>query len=892
MLARAHASASPGFPRLGKSRRGKRSGHEAELGGKGASLHRLIAAGLPVPDGFVIPANGPESACRAALGPLLRRVAAEVEGADPPSPAALPARFPELEPAAAELRARLDAALAGWPGKLPAWFVVRSSATVEDGPRASFAGVLESCVGVDRTHLAEAVLLCWAAAYTRAARAYCERNGLDPECIAVAVVVQEMVDARAAGVLLTHDPVSGEPGPLINAVHGLGGPLVHGALQPDSYRRLPDGRWEEQPGRQSWKDALTERGLERVELPEGERGRRVLSAAERAALARLGARVERLMGGPQDIEWAIDRGGALRLLQARPITTLPASARVWTRANMKELFPEVVSPLTASLIERYQHDWLVEYFGRRGFRVAPLAPAMRVIKGRPYLNLTLLEYVAKLAGMGSEEFRANIGGSADAGPSKGLDLVSILRNAAPFARLFGDYLKQPRLGRERLEEARAVSDALLSAPLEGLDDAALLERTCECFRVHLPLAEMGADVAGAIQIWTMLAKALLTGAVASPERFLAAMDVATADSVSARQIQELENLIALAREEQPVRQALLRMNGKLPDLGRLEDTAFAPAWKQFLATYGSRAVYESDSAVPRYAEDPRPLLQAIRSGILAEGSGQERPGGVQRTHKEAQAWLELRWGLPAWERRVPLRMALVRRVLRRLRALYALRQGIRLQLDRFVAAERRHDLVLAGRWAERGWLERPEDFFALRIGEAERALSEPDPAVFLRERVERNRALCREWEREAMPLLLTEGGPAHAAAAEAMPDPEADSLSALAISPGIAEGRVVVLERPEEVTEIEPGSILVAPIAGAAWAPFYSGAEGLIVEMGGVLSHGSILAREYGLPAVANIPGALRLFQTGERVRIDGARGMVWRLDHGGEEAWTAAQAA
>jgi pyruvate,water dikinase len=816
----------------------------------------LRGAGLPVPGGFIVPAGVHRAAAR-ELRALLERVAAEMDGDDPLRPETLLDRFPELAGAVCRLRPAVEAAVGAGRRAAGPGFMVRSSATREDGAAASFAGVFVTYAVPDAESIPPAVLLCWAAAYTRRARAYCQANGLDPREIAVAVVVQDRVEPEASGVLLTRDPLTGERAIVIDAVRGPGEALVSGRVTPESYRRLPDGSWEASGT-----------------APGG--GEPVLAATQRDKLAALAERVEQLMETPQDIEWAI-QGDRIWLLQARPITTAGAPPKVWTRANLIELYPEVVSPLTASIIERCQASWLNEYFRSYGFRVDHLGPGMRVIRGRPYLNRSLLDYLADAAGMQPEQLDDNLGGHGG-GNGRGWEWSLPRGLWLPFLRLFFGYLVAPATARPALRRAERETDRRLAADLEAPDDAELLRGA---LRQHRELSYATADVAGAIEVLTAIIRLLLRGRVDDPSRLLASVDVSTSENGSAAQVRDLEALIARARDDERVLGLFAGLNGNTgPLLEAVQGTPFGDALDRFLHAYGWRSVYESDSAVPRYAEDPTPLLRSIRAAVFAPPSSQTGPQQEKESGNVcAQASTENGGSLVVLRQVTPLRRIAVRLLLSHLRRLYGLRQRVRLAIVRWVAAERRWELALAERFAGRGWVREKDDFFCLRLEDVEEALSDPNLGTtrVLRERVERNRARNQAWAAVPMPLLWVEGR--EQPANDDAPARETDTLNGIPISPGQAEGDVAILRRPEDAEGVRPGAILVAPVAGPAWAPFYSTARGLIVEVGGVLSHGSILAREYGLPAVANVTGATRKLRDGERVLVDGSRGLIWRLD-------------
>jgi rifampicin phosphotransferase len=919
-----HPSTLP-LPALGAS-----SGEDrVELGAKAESLSRLRRQGLPVPAGFAVPVdlyrraiwNGEVLQALQALGEALA-------GDHPPTPETLRFDDPALARAAAALQPQVEASLAAWGREDSPWLAlaVRSSATGEDGEQYSFAGVLESYLAVAPTHVPAAILLCWAAAHTRRFLAYCQSHQIDPETIHVGVVIQKLVAARAAGVLHTADPVTGAPDLIIDAVWGLGEVVTAGDITPDEYRRrearatAPGKRWvwhdgwEVQRGQQSRQELLAVAGLKPVELLQEERDRPVLTARECNALARLARRVEQLMGAAQDIEWAIDER-RVWLLQARPITTLAAPRRVWTRANLREVYPELPSPMTASLIERYERNWLVEWLAAYGFHLERLGPGMRIIRGRPYSNETLMEAVTGAAGVGAAPIQQGLGDARAAVPRVGDSTASIARSLPlsrfrtfrvfaaknapafrslaakliavapsliPLTRLVLGLCSVQRRVPWAIAGAARQAEQLKRAPLTELDDAALLDGIVGAYRSLQPLDAATCDVMGAIEVCSMLTRWLVKGLVADPEQFLAETTVPGEENITAREVHDFDSLIALGRVEPDRSWLLEHEHPSHADLQELRDTPFGQALAAFLEHYGERGIHESDSAVPRFAEDPAPLLRSIRAAALA--SAPPAPNDA----REPDAWSAHYQGLTGWQRSFPLRAGAVRRLIGRWRWLSALREEVRRAMVGLIGGRRRWELALGARWAERGWLAAPEEYHWLRIEEVERAVAAPDslPPGWLRDRVERHRAEHKAWAAIPMPNewienASPESGSSRTSLLRAEEPERADGVEefhGLPLSSGVVESEVIVLAGPEELDRVQPGRILVLPVIGPSWLPLFPAARGLVVEMGGVLSHGAILAREYHLPAVANLPGITQWLRTGDRVRLDGTRGIVHRL--------------
>jgi phosphohistidine swiveling domain-containing protein len=874
----------------------------SELGGKGAALDDLRRRGLPVPPGIVVPARvfrqytgDPET--REGL----RRLGAAYDRGCLPAPDQLGAAYPELARAVSWLRLHLDEGLRGWRSPRPRWFIARSSATGEDGDHCSFAGVLESFPGLHAGRLAEGVLLCWAALFTARCRAYCERRGLSHDELSTAVVIEEMVPAESSGILLTHDPTTGEEGPLIEAVRGLPTTAVEGLVQPERHRRMADGSWEVRPGAQAWQDVLSSGGLRTIAVAGEDRGRSVLAEPARVRLCEMARRVAEARGGPQDIEWAMvstARGPRLFLLQARPITTIATPARLWTRANLRELYPELPSPMTASLIERYRSDFLVDAFARCGFPVRHLSPSVRFIHGRPFLNQSLMVFMAEAFGADPRVVRESIGGDEIQPSAERVTRAPgwrrLARYAAPAARLIRRYLSVGREAGGALARASEAADRMNRTALQGLTDGELLEGVRRCSDEICLLEELATVVAGASEIWRLAAKALLTGRVASPAEFLAAVSVAGDASVTGEHVRALDRLAHLARVDDAARSWLLsgRSTASPPD------GPFAEALREFLARFGCRAMHESDSAVPRFSEQPEMILRTVRATLRAGGTeGADRE--EQHRGRARDAWMGYRRRLPAWERLLPARTLALAAFTRRLQRLYALRESVRLAMARLVAAQRRWELELGRRWARRGWLARQEEYHWLRIEDAEHAAAHPERMAggWLRDRAAAHRREHEDWAEIPVPDTWDDARQAvFGLSREPRPGPGAPHvLRGLPVSPGVVEGDVVVVSGPEQLDRVVPGCILVTPIIGPSWTPILAMVSGLVAEMGGALSHGSILAREYGLPTVANVPGATRLLRSGERIRLDGSHGMIHRLENAGDDAepddWEEAEA-
>jgi len=277
-------------------------------------------------------------------------------------------------------------------------------------------------------------------------------------------------------------------------------------------------------------------------------------------------------------------------------------------------------------------------------------------------------------------------------------------------------------------------------------------------------------------------------------------------------------------------------------------------------------------------EAPAPALFAIRARL--QGPPQDMDAiARQRDAEAAAAWREFEARLTVWQRWTLLPRA--RWTLRKLKQHYGWREAVRSDLTRVVSRLRAWHLVLADRFVARGWIDRRDDYFLLLVDEVKRAAVEPERGPGLRAIAARRAAQLAAERDLRMPLLMRESTLAalmRPATADAAIGGEGDALTGVCVSPGAVEAEVVVMRDPGEFAAMTRGAILVAPATDPSWTPLFTLASGVIVEVGGVLSHASTIAREYGLPALANVKNATRLLKTGDRVRLDASGGRIVRL--------------
>ncbi|MEV0087697.1 PEP/pyruvate-binding domain-containing protein [Saccharopolyspora sp. NPDC050642] len=839
----------------------------ALVGGKGASLARLAGAGLPVPPGFDVTTVAYRDF--AATAGLQERILAAVAEVDPDRPETAQAASEKIQqwfaesPVPAEIAEAVGAAYAGMGEDVPV--AVRSSATAEDLPEMSFAGQQDTYLNIrGEAAVLDAVRRCWASLWTARAIDYRLRNGVAADEVALAVVVQELVPAEAAGVLFTRDPVTGAgEDVLVNAAWGLGESIVGGQVTPDTYVVARDGRVREQVvGDKAVMTVRTAEGTREEPVPEGRRDVPVLSPAEAGELAALAVRIEELYGRPMDVEWAA-RDGRFWVVQARPITGLrdrPVETwndslggdYLWTCANLGEAIPSVMTPCTWSLVEIFMSETMALS------RVGPHRLSGN-IGGRFYLNLSLTFAVGNALGLGS-----------------------LVRSASEqaFGRIPAD-VAVPALPMSRW---RVVRSALASA-LPFLRRVAAYQRRLpellasspdRCARLHERIAAAG-DAGELRALWRSDVEPLLRDS----SRMLAAgarLDGAGLVRIRPRLLKLVgeEDANALLTGLSAGGDALASL-GPVMGLGELargeiDRDTFARSW-------GHRCPDEFEVSAPRPAEDPEWIDRQL-AGLRSAADPAELLARQQRARDAA--WARLRSRHPGKERRLRRRIAGAARAARG-------REAARSELIRAFWVLRAF-VLRAGELTGCG-----EDLFFLRIEEVLAVLGgsrEPLGAVADRRQTYRAYAALGPY-----PTLVR--GHFDPVRWSTLPDrrmdvfdesvalaPVSHSVRGFAGAAGVVEGAARVLTSVDEGDSLRPGEVLVTTVTNVGWTPLFPRAAAVVTDVGAPLSHAAIVARELGIPAVVGCGNATTRLRSGDRVRVDGAAGTVEVLtaDSGVEE--------
>jgi pyruvate,water dikinase len=810
----------------------------ALVGGKAAGLHRLLQIGVAVPRGVVITAD-------ATAGFSDDAIPGDV----------------------------WTAIIEAWRGLGADTVIVRSSAVGEDSSDASFAGQLDSIGDVTSEHeLRDAVLGCWRSRSSDRVRAYERSRG--HALRGMAIIVQQQIRASVSGVLFTQDP-AGSRGALIEYCGGPGEDLVAGRVNP--------GRLVVDPG-----GAV--RGLAAIS------GAALTEEAARA-LALEGKRIADAFGAPQDIEWTIDEAGTLWFLQARPITVRARGRNaerttLWSNANVNENFPDPISPLLYSVAAPgYYHYFLNlgRAFGLSRRRLAAIDEPLRQIIGvhgaRMYYNLTSIHTVLRAAPFGEALAAAfnQFVGADQVAPDEGRHLGWRdwrAAQAAELARIALSIAWQYVLVARRVAEFERTVDEYARATepstLSRLTRAQLLDRLrgFTTIRRHrwknASLADAGSMVCyGALKAYLRRAvpgedqEALHNTLLKALPGLVSSMPAIELWKLS-RAIRADRDLTSLFTSGAPdTVLAELRRNPAF--------TTFQRALDAYLENWGFRCSSELMLTVPSFQENASALVPILRSYAEHDRESPEDLLARQQTARVSETTRVLR--LVGWRRGTVLRV-----LLRWTKASIRLRERARLKQALLYSRLRRVALAVGDDLCADGRIERREDVFMLTMEELDALLSGsamfPDVRALIEIRRREHTRLGAMKPPDT--FTLAEGTYLEDAGITPLTSAAGGSvLTGTSACGGRTTARATVLSDVTEAHRLRPGDILVTRQTDPGWGPVFPLISGLVMERGGMLSHGAIIAREFGIPSIVGVADATRLIPSGATVCLDGDRGSV-----------------
>ena len=861
------------------------------LGGKAVCLARLARAGQPVPEGFCL---GPQAFHQA----LMRLGISSVGDRREDCLVALRSvpLGPELEAAVADAVRRLG----GGP------LAVRSSALDEDAAQRSFAGQYRSILDVSGlAAVLAAIREIWASYFEVRVAAYRgegsgreltvaaprrailrrrsrSRPAVPPASGGMAVLVQRMVDARTSGILFTANPVTGSRREMtLEASEGLCDDLAAGTVHPDLWVCSRPSR--------------AARGeLEVIETtPAPGRADPLLDGGEVQRLGRLGLSIEAQLGPPQDIEWSLGQDGRAWVLQSRPITSLEQSLTLqrrdhllWTQRFSGERWTEQASTMGWSVIQPVLHHF-IEWPDASARYLHGAAPTT-LYRGVPYFNITIFRHlVFRLPGMAPIQFLLEFFPPEEQEDLRRRQLY--LPNLGLVATVFAQMLAERRWRRyqfnfltnhrvwERflprfLDRIEAL-DADFDDPVTGLRQyRKARDLIYEYVEIHL-LSLLFANLS-----YQFLGTALQRWAGDHDHHLRAALTSAPDENRTVAGHKALWKLAALAQQIPAVNDALTS-SGAPPDrdaLAALPDgQPFAAALDAFLAEYGHRSAASWEIFATRWSENPAAVMDMLRSYL--EGGIHTDPYLNEERHQQAfidaMEQLDQRLHATTLQRLVPWKAAVSGVAVDFTRNYMRLRENQRFHFDQLLFGVKRILLREGELLADRGMLDDASDIAWLEIDEVHRLVNGALDADTARRRAAQRRSQAALDLDAEHPEFLSGDG---------IPFPtEVDRrrmLTGMGISPGRVTGTVRVVHDLSETRKLERGDILVTRATDPGWTPLFLTAGGLVMELGSLLSHGAVVAREYALPAVVNVANATRRLEDGQQVAIDGAKGLVYIL--------------
>lgn len=824
-------------------------------GGKASALGEMINAGFPVPPGFCLTTNAYR---RFVAENGLDRVIKDASGSIVQK-AFVAARMPD------DLTAQIMAAYSGL--KLSA-VAVRSSATAEDLPDASFAGQQDTylnVIGVDA--IMDSVKNCWGSLWTDRVIEYRARAGFAPEDVEMGVVVQAMINADSAGVLFSANPVTGARNEIvINSAWGLGEAVVSGLVTPDTLTIAKvDGEiLDAKIARKTVMTSYTKTGVEERDVPKAKQSKPVLSDAQISQLVTLSNKVESHENRPIDLEWAFVKD-TLYLLQARPITVLPepldkvdTEGCEWNRKMLIERYPEPLTPFTASTMSKVFFQSFNRVFNLMSGGLNDDDKMIGIFFGLPYINATLMSRA------GFQPTTA-IETEAVAKPNKP-GLINILRIASVVLRTHRqwDRLQPPAEAQALRENAKTWAGAEVSTLLAAMDaqETALI-----------PLLDNHANSIIAAELTLKFLNSINDKWLGDKDGTLAPTLLAgLKGNMTVKTNRDLWLLAGIARENIDLcillneglgpdwRQAIMALEGGRDFLTKLD---------QFLVIYGHRSP-KYEFRHPSWVENPLQILDMIRmyldDSVQDPGIGEARQADA-RLHAQAEAHKELSIG----------KRFIFDRVLSLTQTYFRLRENQQFYMMMILPSQQRILREIGTHLTRAGWFKDADDIYFLTqsAGVALARDLENQPKNVREQRsdaletVQKNRADMDRFKRMDTPLTL--GG-------SEVPTALDGCLKGMAGSKGIARGKVRIILDPDGFSTLLSGEILVTPATTPAWTPLFGIAAGLVTDFGGLLSHSGVVAREYGLPAVLGAGNATTILKTGDTVEIDGTLGTIRKV--------------
>lgn len=749
-------------------------------------------------------------------------------------------------------------------------YAVRSSATAEDLPASSFAGQHDTYLNIiGKAAILKHVSKCWASLFTERALIYRLQNGFDHRSVSLSVVIQKMIFPDAAGIMFTADPVTSNRKILsIDASFGLGEALVAGIVNADTYK-VSDGRIVSTniSEKKLAVFAKEEGGTAKQEIVADRQNVRALSDDEILELERLGRKIEAHFGSPQDIEWCLSNG-AFYIVQSRPITTLfpipeanDQENHVYLSVGHQQMMTDPMKPLGISLFQLTAFRPMYEAGGRLFVDVAEQLASPKSRKD--LLNLmavhepltkdaitTILEredFIKLLPdeAFGSAKTSVPVPAKRDIDPAVVADLIE--KNQSSIAQLKRDI--QTKSGPDVIDFILEDIPELKKILFDPQSTAVIMS----AMGAHAWLNEKMNEWLGEKNTADTLSLSVPNNVTS--EMGLALLDVADVIRPYPEVIAYLSSV-----EDEDFLDHLAQYEG-----GREARDAI----EAFLDKYGMRCAGEIDITKPRWKEKPTTLIPIVLGNIKkfeANAGPRKFKQGRQEALKKEQELLDRLRQLPEGEQKAEE----TKRTIDLMRSLIGYREYPKYGKVKRYFVYKQALMKEAERLAQAGVIHEKEDIYYLTFAELREVVrtNNVDQQIISKRKEEH-----RLFEKLTPPRVMTSEGEIVTGTykREALP---AGAIAGLAVSRGVVEGRARVILNMKDA-DLEEGDILVTAFTDPSWTPLFISIKGLVTEVGGLMTHGAVVAREYGLPAVVGVENATRLIKDGDRIRVNGTEGYV-----------------
>ena len=859
-------------------------------GGKGANLGELFNNGFPVPPGFCITTDAYKLIVKdEKLNELIKKLE-NLKADDIESIANIGQEIRNKIKEMPVSEAVKIAVYGAWNNiGADDFYAVRSSATAEDLPGMSFAGQQDTYLNIKGyENLMDAVQDCWASLFTDRAISYRIKNGFDHEHVALSVVIQKMILSEASGIMFTADPITGNRNVLnIDAGFGLGEALVSGLVTPDFYQVSNSMIINKQISKKEIGIFPDETGgTLKKNIEAGEKDRQVLSDSQITELAEIGSNIQKLFVNPQDIEWALHKG-IFYILQSRPVTSLypipvlmDNEKHVFFSFGHLQMMTNAMKPMALSIFETTRifdkpksNDSInVQYdAGGRLFLDISYFLNIKQIKGK---IPGILKYVDEQASLSIQELidRGDVFAENKKFKKKSLRfLVPVLEKIG-----LNIYLRNSDKTKIRAKKFFDNTYEKWEKDIKSSHNVEKMKKIRWYVRGMLNYLFSNAIQypAPAIVVLPKIKKICTECFGEEKAQELAAnLNMSLENNVTSEMMMKIYDIAELARDNETLLDVLKKTNNEnfWNDIERVQESKqFVEELKKFMSKYGMRCAGEIDITVKRWRETPTELVPFIISHIQTSEVNEHHRKFEEGRLLAENTKIEIITGVKNKLGKAEAKK--VEKFIKVYRNLMGFRESPKYFIIKFFALIREAVMEEAGKLKEENILLDKEDIFYFSLDEIIEILI-GNYRDDIKETVIKRKADYKTYLRMSPPRVMTSDGEIITGKLKNNKAPEG-ALNGTAASAGIAEGIAKVVLKVSDA-DLKQGEILVAPFTDPAWTPLFNSAKAVVTEVGGMMTHGSVIAREYGIPAVVGVNDAVKIIKTGDRIRVNGTEGYV-----------------